>query len=598
MPDSSTANVPLLVFDGDCSFCRIWIGYWKRLTGASIAYAAYQEVAERFPQIPSENFKQAVQLILPDGEVLSAAHAVFRSLADVPGYGWLLWAYFHLHGFAAVAEFLYGRIAAHRSFFYHVTLFLWGNHIEPATYEISVRWFLRSLGAIYLVAFFSLLVQESGLIGARGILPAARFMNAVRETYGASASLRLPTIFLLGSGDTLLKVACIAGAIGAVAIILGVARRAALVTAFVLYLSLVHASQTFLSFQWDYLLLETGFAAIFLLPVFSRVWIFRWLLFRLMLFSGTAKLLSHDRAWRNFTALEYHYQTQPLPTRFAWYFHQFPADVQKFSCLFVFFVELVVPFLMFAPRRVRFFAATMTVSLQVLIFITGNYAFFNPLAVALCVLLYDDAAFLRAHEAAPRDTKTAASSRAVTVVLICFIMLVSGFQLLETFSGAIPGPAAAVLGWTAPFGVVNTYGLFAVMTTSRPEIIVEGSNDGQTWLEYEFKYKPGDLKRAPVWVQPHQPRLDWQMWFAALSSYQAQPWFVNFAVRLLEGSPDVLALIAKNPFPSAPPRYVRARVYDYKFTNFAERRATGDWWRRELKGEYLPVVSLRSAQRE
>ena len=598
MPDPSTANVPLLIFDGDCSFCRLWIEYWKRLTDGAIAYAPYQEVAERFPQIPGENFKRAVQLILPGGEVLSAAHAVFRSLAYVPGYGWLLGAYLHVPGFAAVAGWLYRRVATHRSFFYHATVFLWGKHLEPATYEISVRWFLRSLGAIYLVAFLSLLVQVSGLIGARGILPATRYTDAVREVYGASAWLRLPTIFLLGSGDTLLRVACIAGAIGALAIILGIARRAALVMVFVLYLSLVHASQTFLSFQWDYLLLETGFAAIFLLPVFSRVWIFRWLLFRLMLFSGTAKLLSHDPAWRNLTALEYRYQTQPLPTRFAWYFHQLPADFQKFSCLFVFFVELVVPFLMFAPRRVRFFAATVTVALQVLIFITGNYAFFNLLAVALCLLLFDDAAFRRTRELAPRRAKTVAPWRAATAVLVSFIMLVSGFQLLETFSGAIPGPAAAALGWTAPFGVVNTYGLFAVMTTSRPEIIVEGSNDGQTWLEYGFKYKPGDPKRAPVWVQPHQPRLDWQMWFAALSNYQAHPWFAYFAVRLLEGSPDVLALIAWNPFPSAPPRYVRARVYDYKFTSFAERRATGDWWRRELKGEYLPVVSLRAVQRE
>lgn len=598
MDSQAPANVPLLVFDGDCSFCRLWIGYWQRLTGEAIAYAPYQEVAERFPRIATENFKQGVQLILPDGEVLSAAYAVFRSLANVPGYGWLLWAYFHVPGFASVAEFLYRQVAAHRSFFYHVTVFLWGRHLEPATYEISVRWFMRSLGAIYFIAFLSLEVQIMGLIGARGILPATRFVNAVRETYGASAWLRLPTIFLLGSGDALLKLACIAGAIAALAIVLGFARRTALVLAFVLYLSLVHVSQTFLSFQWDYLLLETGFLAIFLLPVFPRVWLFRWLLFRLMFLSGTAKLLSHDPAWRNLTALTYHYQTQPLPTRIGWYFHQFPASFQKFSCLFVFFVELVVPFLMFAPRRVRFFAATMTIAFQVLIFITGNYAFFNLLAVALGPFLYDDAAFRRTHEPVTRRPKPAASWRAVSAVLVAFIMLASGLQLLETFSGAIPEPAAIALGWIAPFGVVNTYGLFAVMTTSRSEIIVEGSNDGQTWLEYGFKYKPGDLKRAPVWVQPHQPRLDWQMWFAALSSYPAQPWFVNFAVRLLEGSPDVLALMAENPFPSAPPHYIRARVYDYKFTNFAERRATGDWWRRELKGEYLPVVSLRTAQRE
>ena len=598
MKNPAPANIPLLIFDGDCSFCRLWIEYWKRLTGEAIAYAPYQDVAERFPQVPRDDFKRAVQLILADGEVLSAARAVFRSLANVPGYGWLLWAYVHIPGFAAVAEFLYRRVAAHRSFFYHATVFLWGKHLEPATYEISVCWFMRSLGAIYLAAFLSLAVQVTGLVGARGILPATRFINAVRETYGASAWLRLPTIFLLGSGDALLKLACIAGAIAALAVILGFARRAALVLAFVLYLSLVHVCQTFLSFQWDYLLLETGFLAIFLLPVFPRVWLFRWLLFRLMFLSGTAKLLSHDPAWRSLTALIYDYETQPLPTRFGWYFYQLPADLQKVSCVFMFFVELIVPFLMFAPRRVRSFAATMTIALQTLIFITGNYAFFNLLAVALCLLLYDDAAFRRTHEAAARRPKLDIFRRAVSAVLVAFIMLVSGLQLLDTFSGHVPEPAAAALNWIAPLGIVNTYGLFAVMTTSRSEIVVEGSNDGQTWLEYGFRYKPGDLKRAPVWVQPHQPRLDWQMWFAALSSYQAQPWFADFVVRLLEGSPDVLALIASNPFPSAPPRYIRARVYDYKFTNFAERRATGDWWRRELKGEYLPAVSLRAAQRE
>jgi hypothetical protein len=172
-------------------------------------------------------------------------------------------------------------------------------------------------------------------------------------------------------------------------------------------------------------------------------------------------------------------------------------------------------------------------------------------------------------------------------------MLASCFELMGTFAGRIPRPAAALLSTIAPLGIVNTYGLFAVMTTARLEIVVEGSNDGQTWLDYRFKYKPGDLDRAPRWVQPHQPRLDWQMWFAALGGYQANPWFVNFIVRLLEGSPDVLALLATNPFPSAPPRYVRAQVYDYKFTNMAEHRTTGNWWRRELKGNYFPPASLK-----
>jgi predicted DCC family thiol-disulfide oxidoreductase YuxK len=591
--DNPPSNVPLLVFDGDCIFCRIWIGFWQRLTGNRVAYAPYQEVAAQFPQVPPENFKRAVQLILPDGEMLSAAHAVLRSLADVPDYAWMLWAYHHVPGFATIAEWLYRRIAAHRSLFYHVTVFLWGKQLEPASYKIAARWFLKCLGSIYLIAFLSLGVQITGLVGAQGILPATAFLDLVRENYSA-AWLRLPTIFWLGASDVFLKLACAAGVIAAMAILLGLARRVALGAAFILYLSLVHIGQTFLGYQWDYLLLEAGFLAIFLIPVLPRVWLFRWLLFRLMLLSGTAKLLSGDPTWRNLTALHFHYETQPLPTPFAWYFHQLPADFQRLSVVFMFFVELVTPFLLLAPRRIRFFAAAMIVAFQVIIFITGNYTFFNLVTVALCLLLYDDAALRRfARRLGRPPGQSAMPRRSVSAVLFMFIMLASGFQLMEIFSGTMPRPAASALSWIAPFGVVNTYGLFAVMTTSRLEIAVEGSNDGQTWLEYSFKYKPGDLKRAPVWVQPHQPRLDWQMWFAALSSCQAERWFGNFRARLLEGSPDVLTLMAKNPFPAAPPRYIRAQFYDYKFTTIAERRATGNWWRRELKGDYCPTVSLR-----
>jgi predicted DCC family thiol-disulfide oxidoreductase YuxK len=590
--------VPQLVFDGDCSFCRMWIGYWKGLTGDAIAYAPYQEVAERFPQVPRENFKRAVQLISPDGGVLSAAHAVFRSLVGVPGYAWMLWAYQYVPGFAVIAEWLYRLVALNRSLFYHVTVILWGTHPEPPTYEIVVRWFFRSLALIYLIAFLSLQVQIAALAGTSGILPAERFLAAIRNHLGYAAWLRLPTVFLFGSNSTTLRLACIAGAMASLLIGVGFARRVALVVAFVLYLSLVHAGQTFLSFQWDYLLLESGFLAIFLRPVLSRVWLFRWLLFRLMLLSGTAKLLSHDPNWRNLTALKYHYQTQPLPTPFAWYFHQLPVAFQKFSCGFMFFTELAVPFLFFAPRRVRFFAAGITVTLEAIIFITGNYTFFNLLTIALCLLLFDDAALRAAVPSHTPRIPAPKMQRVVSAGLLVFILSASGAELLEVFSGSAPSPVAEALSAIAPFGVVNRYGLFSVMTTSRPEIIVEGSNDGQTWLEYGFKYKPGDLKRAPVWVQPHQPRLDWQMWFAALDNYQTQPWFVNFVVRLLEGSPDVLALLARNPFPSSPPRYIRARMYEYRFTTFAERRANGNWWSRELRGEYLSPVSLRAAQAE
>ncbi len=458
--------------------------------------------------------------------------------------------------------------------------------------------FFRCLGVVYLIAFLSLSVQITGLVGANGILPVRDFLRAVYEAMGATAWLHAPTLIWINASDSFLRATCYAGALWSLGLILGISQRLAAAISFVLYLSLVVAGQAFLSFQWDYLLLETGFLAIFLTPVFARVWLFRWLLFRLMFLSGAVKLLSHDPAWRNLTALRYHYETQPLPTPLAWYFHQLPGWFQTFSAVTMFAVELAVPFCIFAPRRIRLIAAGAIAAFQLLIFATGNYAFFNLLTLILCLLLCDDQAlgrwipaWLRPKSAAPASARFPRVARVATPVLAGFILLLSGLQLGETFFGALPGPAQAVLRWTAPFGIVNNYGLFAVMTTTRPEIVIEGSNDNQTWLEYEFRYKPGDVKHRPIWVEPHQPRLDWQMWFAALGNYQQNRWFVNLMLQLLRGSPDVLGLLGRNPFPDGPPRYIRARVYGYHFTGLKEN--AGSWWTRTLRGEYFPAVSLR-----
>ena len=173
------------------------------------------------------------------------------------------------------------------------------------------------------------------------------------------------------------------------------------------------------------------------------------------------------------------------------------------------------------------------------------------------------------------------------------VLFLGLFQIVGTFSGSVPGGAANLLRWSAPFRVVNAYGLFANMTTSRPEIRVQGSDDGENWRDYQFIYKPGDLSRRPRWVEPHQPRLDWQMWFAALGSYQQNPWFVSFVEGLLQGSPDVLKLLDENPFPNKPPRFVRAELYEYSFTDFATKRSDGRWWNSEYKGVYFPPASLR-----
>jgi hypothetical protein len=465
-------------------------------------------------------------------------------------------------------------------------------------YSLTSSLFFRCLGLIYLIAFLSLSVQITGLLGVNGILPVRDFLRAVYEAMGSTAWVHAPTLFWFSTSDSFMRTTCYAGALWSLGLILGFSQRLTAAILFVMYLSLVVAGQAFLSFQWDYLLLETGFLAIFLTPVFARVWLFRWLLFRLLFLSGAVKLLSHDAAWRNLTALRFHYETQPLPTPLAWYFHQLPGWFQTFSAIVMFALELAVPFCIFAPRKVRLIAAGAIAGFQLLIFATGNYAFFNLLTLALCLLLCDDQAldrwipaWLKPKVAAPPAPRFPKVTRVATPVLVCFILLLSALQLGETFFGALPAPGQAVLRWTSPFGIVNNYGLFTVMTTSRPEIVIEGSNDNQTWLEYEFRYKPGDVKRRPVWVQPHQPRLDWQMWFAPLGEYQQNRWFVNLMLQLLRGSPDVLGLLGRNPFPDGPPRYIRARVYGYHFTRFKEN--DGNWWTRTLSGEYFPAVSLR-----
>jgi len=582
---------PLLIFDGRCGFCRLWIDYWKQLTGSRVDYAPSQDVGKEYPQIPPEKFGQAVQLVMPGGEVLGGAQAVFATLTYAPGMAWLLWMYDHLPGFAALTEAGYRLIAANRSFFYSVTRFTFGRPISVLRYS-RVEWlFLRLLASIYLIAFASLAVQINGLAGARGILPVERYLPAAEQTFGVQAYWLAPTVFWFAHSDGVLLAACVAGAAISIVLLLGYFERLSLVCLYILYLSLCTAGQDFLSFQWDILLLETGFLAIFLGSSKIVVLLFRWLLFRLMFLSGLVKLMSHDPVWRNLSAMSFHYMTQPLPTPLAWYVYQLPIWFQRFSTAMVFAIELAVPFLFFAPRPWRYFGAFSALLLQALILLTGNYTFFNLLTLALCVFLFDDEALARL----PLRPRTARTRSFAVGAIAAVILTLSGLQLQEMLLSESPEPNP-IVRLAAPFDIVNTYGLFAVMTITRPEIVVQGSNDGVTWLDYQFPFKPGDVRKPPRWAAPYQPRLDWQMWFAALSNYRGTPWFENFMVRLLQGSPEVLSLLAENPFPSAPPKYVRAQLFDYSFTDFAARRATGDWWRRKPGGLYFPAISLEDVR--
>jgi hypothetical protein len=477
------------------------------------------------------------------------------------------------------------------------------------TYAIAAWLFLRLLGVVYLTAFGSLTTQIVGLVGRQGIQPIGVFLERASQVLpGLDRFWLFPTLAWLSASDAFLRGLCIGGSLLSMLLIAGFAPLLVLPLLWLAYLSLVIAGQDFLGYQWDSLLLEAGLIAIFVAPVSLRhrlktaldpprlgmvlLW---WLLFRLMFGSGAVKLASGDPAWRNLTALNFHFWTQPLPTPLAWYAARLPEGVLEASTAAMLAIELVAPLLIAGPRRLKQTACVLLLGLQAVIALTGNYAFFNLLAGALCLLLLDDLSLgrlARRPASSIRRESPGVVRRSLLTAFASASIVVSFFQLTDDLGFAVPGrvlvaPIAAAI---APIRSVNSYGLFAVMTLQRPEIIIEGSNDGSTWRAYGFKYQPDDERIRPPWVAPHQPRLDWQLWFAALGRYEAEPWFQNFCARLLEASPDVLGLLRQDPFGGQRPRYVRASLYQYRFAD--ARSGGGRWWTRERAGDYSPVLSL------
>jgi len=385
------------------------------------------------------------------------------------------------------------------------------------------------------------------------------------------------------------------------------------------YLSLSVAGQDFLSFQWDALLLETGLLACLWAPagwlptlrlserepsVVVR-WLLWLLLFKLMLLSGATKLLSGDPTWRSLSALDFHFETQPLPPWTAWYAHHLPPGVHRLMTLGMFGAELVLPFSIFAPPRfriVRIGGAFGIIAFQLSIAATGNYGFFNLLAIVLCVPLLDDR-FLRRRFPVQREPGRPESpfrrvlvgtASAVLLVLTALSCLREAAYTLSARGGRdlMPRWGEELLDAFGPFRSVNGYGLFRVMTTERPEIVVEGSRDGVEWKPYEFRWKPGDPMRRPGFVEPFHPRLDWQMWFAALDPQGNRGLLESLIEHLLDGSPEVLALLERNPFPGAPPKYVRLKYFRYFFSSQEARASSGAWWIREPRGNLTEPVSL------
>ncbi|MFL6415219.1 MAG: lipase maturation factor family protein [Bryobacteraceae bacterium] len=468
---------------------------------------------------------------------------------------------------------------------------------SPSSHSLIENVFLRLLGLTYLAAFGSLLPQVIPLLGSDGIEPAKRFLDSFRPEMAPSLVFSIPTFFWISAADGALRAACIVGCVASVLLVVRWQSRFAAAICWVLYLSLVSVGAPFLNFQWDALLLEAGFLALFSgSPIL--IWAYRLLLFRLMFESGIVKLTSGDPNWRNLHALRFHFMTQPLPNPLAYYAYRLPASVLDAFTAATFAIELFVPFLLFCPKRVRYAGVSLLMLLQLSIILTGNYAFFNLLTVAICLWGLDDSVFepvRRSLQAKFPGSETLgfASGRLRLAGSFALLFLISAgvLQVIQSVDRTWVGTLNAHLRWIAPFEMVNSYGLFAVMTTTRPEIILQGSDDQVHWLDYSFPYKPGEPHRGLPWIAPYQPRLDWQMWFAALGDINENTWVGNLMYRIMTGDPAPAKLLEPSPF-SRPPHYMRALLYDYRFTTPELRRRTGAVWERTLIRTWFGPVSL------
>jgi hypothetical protein len=510
---------------------------------------------------------------------------------------------------------------------------------EEKNTHLLARWiFLRALGAIYFSAFYSLLFQIKGLIGPHGILSAADYLSDVAGSIpGWERFWYAPTLYWWSASDRALLLLCWAGLAASLAIVFNLWPRAALLVSLVCFLSFVAAARDFSEYQSDGMLLEAGFISMFFAPRGLRpglgaghapsrasLFLLRWEWFRIYFESGVVKLASHDYSWRHLTAMDDYYQNGPLPTWIGWYVQQLPHSFHAATAFMTLAAELVLVFMLFLPRPFKIICFLILTPFQIGIILTANYTFLNYLVLFLGFLLLDDG-FIRgilpqrwrSSGQAPIAPDVYQEPRAIEVLaariekwlrpvrrVIAGLSLGWVFYATTALLVATLGltnwlesrPLARKLLWDwpvatlAPFRIANGYGLFAVMTHERYEIEFQGSQDGQTWIEYPFRYKPQDIKKAPGIYAPYQPRFEWNLWFASLRGWRENMFVLKTQERLLRADPGVLALFAKNPFPVAPPRQVRSVIWRYWFTDIPTKRKTGAWWRRELQGLYAPVL--------
>jgi hypothetical protein len=450
----------------------------------------------------------------------------------------------------------------------------------------------RSLAGIYLIAFFVARNQFPALLGERGLTPVPRYLGHV-------SFRRAPSLFHWRYSDRLLRAVAWTGVVVAAACLAGVPERGPLAVSmlawallWVLYLSIVNVGQIWYGFGWESLLLEAGFLAVFLgsaetSPPALVLFAFRWLLFRLEFGAGLIKLRG-DPCWRDLTCLEYHHETQPMPNPLSWWFHRLPRSLHRVEVLANHGTQLVVPWFLFAPQPVAAVAAAVIMVTQAWLVLSGNFSWLNVLTMAL--------AFAALGLGGSPPELSAPAWHQVLVVGVTALVVVLSWWPVRNMIGR---RGQAMNASFNQLHLVNTYGAFGSVTKVRREIVIEGAasaGSDATWREYEFKGKPGDVTRRPPQIAPYHLRLDWLMWFAALSPAYADAWFRPLLEKLLHGDTQTLRLLRVNPFPDAPPAVVRARLYRYQFTTRAERKASGAYWRRTLVGEFAPAVSLPHRQ--
>ncbi|HVJ19471.1 MAG TPA: lipase maturation factor family protein [Polyangiaceae bacterium] len=486
----------------------------------------------------------------------------------------------------------------------------------PTSYWLVRALLLRAVGFVYFVAFAILVFQARPLLGSEGLLPVGAFLEAAREHYGGAgaAFLRLPSLFWLSSSDGALAALSFTGLVLSIAMMAGLSNAPLLLLNWALYLSFTHVGQIFYGYGWDTLLCETGFLAVFLAPPWRPreldprsppplvvIVLLRWLLFRLMFGAGLIKIRG-DECWRDLTCLVYHYETQPNPSPLSWYFHHLPRGVHQAGVLFNHFVELVVPFGVFGPRIVRLAACAFTIAFQVVLILSGNLSFLNWLTIVIALALLDDAALARLVPGRLRERlqqKLESLRESALVPGRARLIAVWGYAVVVMILSLDPivnllSERQRMNASFEPLNLVNTYGAFGSIGRERLEVVLEGTSaeriEAQTlWKEYEFPCKPGDVRRRPCLITPYHHRLSWQLWFAPFGDFRSQPWILNLVYKLLRGEPEPRSLLASDPFPDRPPRFIRARLYRYSFTS---SRADGAWWQRELVGEYLQPLSL------